>query len=53
MSIKTTYTYWSVYRQLWVRRADSVPDEDLAAMSRKERERTKRHLECAPQREVL
>lgn len=53
MRIKTTYhrsstsPYRSVYRQLWVRRADSVPDEELAAMSGGERERVLRHLSRA------
>lgn len=50
MSIKTTYhrdgtvTYWSVYNQVWVRRASSVPNKELAAMSGNERERVQRHL---------
>lgn len=47
---KTTYhrdgtvTYWSVYYQVWVRRASIVSDRELAAMSGDERERVQRHL---------
>ena len=50
MNLKTTYhrdgtvTYWSVHDQAWVRRASSVPDKELAAMSGDERERVQRHL---------
>lgn len=49
-SIKTTchrdgsITYWSVYRQQWVRRAEHISDSELAAMSFCERERVMRHL---------
>lgn len=39
-----TITYWSVYNQVWVKRAWSVPDEELAAMSEEERERVTQHL---------
>ena len=51
MTPKTTYhrdgtiTYWSVYSQVWVRRADNVPDRELAAMDRVERTRVQRHLQ--------
>lgn len=38
-----TVTYWSVYRQCWVERAESVPDRELAAMDERERERVQRH----------
>lgn len=50
IEIKTTYhrdgtvTYWSVYNQVWARRASSVPNKELAAMSGDERERVQRHL---------
>lgn len=50
MSTQTTYhrdgtvTYWSVYNQVWVKRAQSVPAKELAAMSSDERERVQRHL---------
>lgn len=50
MSIKTTYhrdgtvTYWSVYDQVWIKRAVDVPDQELAAMSSEEREKVQRHL---------
>lgn len=39
-----TVTYWSVYHQQWIRRADSVPNNELAAMSTEEREKVLRHL---------
>lgn len=39
-----TVTYWSVYRESWVRRAFAVPDEELAAMNQQERARVIRHL---------
>lgn len=39
-----TVTYWSVYQQVWVKRASSIPDNELAAMNNKERERVMRHL---------
>lgn len=51
MELKTTLhrdgtvTYWSVYRQAWVRGASDVPDEELAAMEGRERERVSRHLQ--------
>lgn len=55
MSIKTTYhrdgtiTYWSVYSQMWIKRASVIPDRELAAMPSGEREKAQRHLvgECA------
>lgn len=34
-----TATYWSVYRQVWVRRARTVPDAEIAAWTARERER--------------
>ena len=37
-------TYWSVYRQQWVRRTDWVPMSELAAMTRDERNRVIKHL---------
>lgn len=40
-----TVTFWSVYKQVWVHRALSVPDEELAAMNEAEREKVIRHLE--------
>lgn len=39
-----TVTYWSVYEQRWVVRAEQVPDRELAAMGTEERERVIRHL---------
>ena len=36
-------TYWSVYRQEWVR-ATYVPAEELAAMNPSQRARVQRHL---------
>jgi hypothetical protein len=39
-----TVTYWSVYRQAWIRRARRVPDRDLAAMDEAERGRIALHL---------
>jgi hypothetical protein len=39
-----TVTYWSVYQQSWERRAASVPDRELAAMSEHERHLVQRHL---------
>lgn len=53
MNLKNTYhrdgtvTYWSVYDQVWVRRAARVPDQELAAMSDDEREKVQRHIEEA------
>jgi hypothetical protein len=38
-----TVTYWSVYRQVWVRSA-RIPDVELAAMDSPTRERVMRHL---------
>lgn len=42
-----TVSYWSVYGQCWIRRAQSVPDRELAAMAPSERERVRRHFERA------
>jgi hypothetical protein len=48
--MKTTYhrdgtvTYWSVFLQQWVKRANSVPDVELAAMSANERVKVLKHL---------
>jgi len=39
-----TITYWSVYNQQWVKNAASIPDEEFAAMSFKDREKSIRHL---------
>jgi hypothetical protein len=39
-----TITYWSVYEQVWVRREDRIPDQELAARSREERDRICRHI---------
>lgn len=50
MTEKTTYhrdgtvTYWSVYEQRWVVRAEQVPDRELATMGTEERERIISHL---------
>ena len=47
---KTTYhrdgtaTYWSVYTESWVRRADSLADREYAAMSATTRVRVMKHL---------
>ena len=38
-----TVSYWSVYRQSWVRSA-RIPDAELAAMGTSTRERVVRHL---------
>jgi hypothetical protein len=38
-----TVTYWSVYRQVWVR-AGSVPDHELAEQGERDRARIQRHL---------
>ena len=42
-----TVTYWSVYQGHWVRRATSIPDQELAAMNKAEREKVMRHLSKA------
>ena len=42
-----TVTYWSIYQQQWVRHAESVPDEEYAAMGEAERERAIKHLGVA------
>ena len=39
-----TVTYWSVYRQTWVRRSRRLPDDEAAAQGRDDRERIDRHL---------
>lgn len=39
-----TVTYWSTLDSRWVRRADHVPDRDLATMTHDERERIMDHL---------
>jgi len=40
-----TVTYWSVYRQVWVNRATTIPDRELAAMPSSERIRAIRNLQ--------
>jgi hypothetical protein len=42
-----TVTYWSALLQEWVRRATSIPEKDLAAMSPAERARALYHLTLA------
>ena len=42
-----TVTYWSVYSQQWRERVRSVPDRELAAMSRNDRSRVTAHLKKA------
>ena len=50
MKMKTTYhrdgtvTYWSVYDQAWRRHQRTIQDQELAAMSPKERDRVMRHM---------
>lgn len=39
-----TVTYWSVYQQVWVSHAASIPDDELAAMGSRRRARVMRHL---------
>lgn len=39
-----TVTYWSVYDQVWVHRAERIPDQELAAMTHEGRERVIAHL---------
>lgn len=41
-----TLTYWSVYDQVWIRRApmSSIPDQELAAMPRAIRTRIMKKL---------
>ena len=39
-----TITYWSYYRQEWVRRAMYVPLEELEKLHPIDRERVERHL---------
>lgn len=38
-------TYWSVYRQVWVNKAEYIPDRELAAMDGKVRNRVMKHME--------
>jgi hypothetical protein len=38
-------TYWSVYRQTWVRCVRHVPDRELAAMHPQERKMVMKHIE--------
>ena len=42
-----TVSYWSVYRQSFVSRADGISDEELAAMNQDDRERVIAHLQTA------
>jgi len=42
-----TVTFWSVFRQTWICRTDSISDAELAAMGERERERVMRHLGIA------
>jgi hypothetical protein len=42
-----TVTYWSVYSQQWRERVRSIPDRELAAMSRNDRSRVTAHLKKA------
>ena len=42
-----TVTYWSVYRQIWVRNATTVPDMELAAWDARDRERWADIFRCA------
>lgn len=42
--IGETVTYWSVYRQVWVKRADWVSDRELAAMDAADRRKVVNHL---------
>ena len=39
-----TITYWSVYQQVWVRRAEAIPARELAEMGAREREDAIAHL---------
>lgn len=48
-----TVSYWSVYQGRWVSHATFVPDEELAAMGDRERERVLRHLERLRRAEEL
>ena len=42
-----TVSYWSVYRQSFVSRADGISDEELAAMNQDDRERVIAHIQPA------
>jgi hypothetical protein len=37
-------TYWSVYRQTWVKCVSNIPNRELAAMSPRERDWVMKHL---------
>ena len=39
-----TVTYWAVYEQRWHRRAEAVPDRELAARPQAEARRIQLHL---------
>lgn len=39
-----TVTYWSVFKQQWERRVVRIPDNELAAMGEKQRDRVINHL---------
>ena len=39
-----TVSYWSVYDQMYVRRAARVPDREYAAMGTAERNRVMQHM---------
>lgn len=42
-----TVTYWSVYKQVWVRNVTTVPDAELAAWDARDRERWADIFRCA------
>ena len=42
-----TVSYWPVYRQSFVSRADGISDEELAAMNQDDRERVIAHIQPA------
>ena len=42
-----TVTYWSVYLSQWIRHATQVPDRELSAMGRDERDQVIEHLRNA------
>ena len=42
-----TVTYWSTYDQSWVRWANAISDQELAAMTLEERDATIAHLDRA------
>lgn len=39
-----TVTYWSVYQQVWIEQAHTIPDDELAAMSAPTRNQVISHL---------